>query len=285
MAIRTRTLVAAIVNGLVLVAAVATGWRVIAGIRPPSPSENPSRNLISPGRSLNVPGVDWTSRSRHAVVLVSTTCRPCLENAGFYRELASRTKADPKTDFIVLSPEPAKTVSDWLKTEQIVAQSIVQVSDPASEGFLVYPTFLLVNDRGVVTDALLGPIRGQYEVAIWSRFANTAAAPLNNTTYAPEVLSDAELSTILRGAEAQLLDIRDRPDYATGHRAGAVNIPADELPSRAPVELRRTDPIVLLCFEGAITPCRSVGNRLRNAGFPGVILLIPPTPPRADTRR
>lgn len=52
-----------------------------------------------------------------------------------------------------------------------------------------------------------------------------------------------------RGDTPNLLDVRGRDEYASGHVPGAVNVPLDELPARL-AELRTSGTIAAICQSG-----------------------------------
>jgi rhodanese-related sulfurtransferase len=61
-------------------------------------------------------------------------------------------------------------------------------------------------------------------------------------------VSLAEMRRLVRDHRVAVLDVLSPEAYTTGHIPGALNIPAQELPERAPVELPdREQPIVVYC--------------------------------------
>ena len=71
-----------------------------------------------------------------------------------------------------------------------------------------------------------------------------------------------------------LLDVSSRDVFVARHELGAVNIPLDELGTRAIPELRRPAQILLSCSGTPITVCRTAGLRLKALGFNSVTLLL-----------
>ena len=64
-----------------------------------------------------------------------------------------------------------------------------------------------------------------------------------------------------------LIDIDNREDFALGHIAGAVNIPEDELYTRALNELTVDKPIVLFSRTLEAHKIRNAETALRSTGF------------------
>lgn len=89
-------------------------------------------------------------------------------------------------------------------------------------------------------DRVVGTIEGG--AAAWTR-AGLPVATL-------EQVSVAELrDAVEHGEPMQLVDVRTPREYASGHVAGAINIPVGEIPSRA-AELRRDVAVATVCEGG-----------------------------------
>jgi len=113
------------------------------------------------------------------------------------------------------------------------------------------PLILLADDPGhareaglqllrVGLDRVVGVIEGG--ASAWMR-AGLPVAML-------EQVSVAELAEAVdRGERMQLVDVRTPREYASGHVAGAINIPVGEIPSRAG-ELRRDVAVATVCEGG-----------------------------------
>jgi rhodanese-related sulfurtransferase len=70
-----------------------------------------------------------------------------------------------------------------------------------------------------------------------------------------------------------LLDIRDRRSFARRHLDGAVNIPENELSSRAEAELSKTRQLVIDCPLETRDLCSWAARILQRAGFTRVAML------------
>jgi len=221
--------------------------------------------LLTRGDVLRA-SVRWETSPRHLVLLVSTSCPACEASAEFYKRLFTQVRDLKQARTVIVSPQPASEVRAWLDRHAIVAEQIVSVRDPAALGFTVFPSLLLVDQAGRVTDVLLRRLSDTEQSAILERLADMDAAPLDNTDYAPEI-DDRQLTELSAASSVQLLDVRERRLFAEFHRPGAMNIPADEISSRAPVELASSDPVVVACSPGGMSVCRSVGRALRRLSF------------------
>jgi thiol-disulfide isomerase/thioredoxin len=107
------------------------------------------------GKRVNLP--DGSLSSRNVVVALSTHCRFCRASAPLYRELAAAAARNPTSaSFIVLTMEPMDQMRAFLDQLGISASRVVEV--PESLQIRVTPTMLLVDQKGVVVDAMLGEL-------------------------------------------------------------------------------------------------------------------------------
>lgn len=73
-----------------------------------------------------------------------------------------------------------------------------------------------------------------------------------------------------------LLDIRERDDFKRQHRAGAINIPGDELAVRAYIELKSARPVVIDCTFTETNRCHNAANLLRRGPKIATVLVLIP---------
>lgn len=107
------------------------------------------------GKRVSLP--DGSFRSRNVVVLLSTHCRFCRESAPLYRQLSAAAAGNSASaSFIVLTFEPIDQMKAFLDRLGIGASEVAVVPD--SLGARVTPTMLLVDQRGVVVDAMVGEL-------------------------------------------------------------------------------------------------------------------------------
>ncbi len=76
-------------------------------------------------------------------------------------------------------------------------------------------------------------------------------------------IGEAEFDALLESGDAVVIDPREREFYALGHRDGTINIPVDELPLRAIVELPAARVVVIDCYRGSESMCEMAGRLLR----------------------
>lgn len=78
-------------------------------------------------------------------------------------------------------------------------------------------------------------------------------------------LSVHEVTRLLNGGEALVVDLREAKEYQAGHISGAVHVPFRQLTERAAAELDRERTVILVDKMGQ--QAASAGRQLRRAGF------------------
>lgn len=88
---------------------------------------------------------------------------------------------------------------------------------------------------------------------------------------APNEIDEAQLKSL---THYKVLDIRDRAAFAADHRPDALNIPLDELPSRAKAELSTAGTVVVDCSQETVARCRLGAQMLAEHGLKPLAILI-----------
>jgi rhodanese-related sulfurtransferase len=60
---------------------------------------------------------------------------------------------------------------------------------------------------------------------------------------------DAQRVRELMDAGAQIVEVLPEPEYAEEHLPGAINLPLKRLDARTAAQLRRSDPVVVYCWD------------------------------------
>jgi rhodanese-related sulfurtransferase len=174
----------------------------------------------------------------------------------------------------VVSDEQVPTTQAWLAGGDMRPDVVIQVQSPLSFGVFATPTLVIVDQNGRVRDIFIGKVPAKTQGLLWARVhGSEEVAPIDNA-FASHEIEDRELELMNRRTAVQVLDVRPRAAYSTEHRSGAYNIPRDELPARAPVELGTERPIVLDGRTQQPSICRSTAHQLRELlGFDDVYVL------------
>jgi len=260
-----------VIDLIIVVCVIATVWRLVHASRMVNSSVHTRVKPIAINSTFRLPTVQWAGARQHIVVLIDSACAACAQSAAFYSALSDYAAAETSVKFIVISARASGEIQQWLDEHRIYVHQLVHVSDAYSLGFVVEPTLLLVNQDGLVTDVMARKLSLSDERRVFARLAGDDQI-LNNAATSPEI-DEAELA---RAAEQiVVLDVRARKAFGRRHRPKAVNIPADELIVRAPIELRQPLSLVIDCVEATEAECRSADEALRRLGFVQVRLLVP----------
>jgi len=239
-----------------------------AKLAAPTPDVSEARQLIEPGELLGPLNGAPSDHLRSIVLVVSTSCPACNESVGFYRQLATeRTAANAVLN--VVSPEPSERIANWLKANLIASDHIIQVTRPLELGLLEAPMVILSDSLGVVTDVLSRQLSSDQEQSLLDRVRDASQTPLNNSSNV-RVIGDEELNSLRTRKHVTAIDIRSRDDFDKEHKRDFINIPHDELTTRARAEFQVHDTIVVDVSRGTTHEGISAARDLRFQGFSSV---------------
>jgi hypothetical protein len=254
-----------LLDRLLVLAVLATAWRFFERPQSGTAEDHPP---IAVGAQLDLPGVQWTAGSLTVVLFVHTDCVHCRNSLGFYRDLVSAAQEREGNRVVVASVEAPSKVRAWLREGGTSVEKVVQVRRAAALGLSLTPTILFVNNEGGVTDALLGALDPTQRAGVMGRVRGAAAPErLDNTGYVTEI-NEAMLAELQKERLLAIVDARDRERFRFSRaRVGAINIPIDELSSRAPAELEKARLTVIECPAEPAHRCRQAGRTVRSLGF------------------
>jgi rhodanese-related sulfurtransferase len=261
-------------DALLLVLAVLAVWRLLAPPERPADAGNTIPPL-QPGQVLALSGIAWDSADAHVVLLLDSTCPACNAGAPFYRRLSADVAASlGKVRLFVISRQAPDVIGPWLDREQIRPDRVLQVDGMARLGLYYSPSLVVVDRAGRVTDILVRGLDPTQEALVRSRVTGDGLPQALNNNKNFRSISSAELpAAVQRGAT--VVDIGDRDEPRARGGATAVTIPLDELPDRAPFEVRGDAPVVIDCRVGDLPRCYRAADVLRRLDFDEVALVLP----------
>lgn len=265
-----------LLDAAIIACAVTAMWRIVAPLTVPNGDQHHVRT-VQPGGSLQLPDVRWEKAARTVVIFISTTCPACLESASFYRAMSAVTKAASGLRFLVLSSESKDVVDAWLARNEIHPhESVSMREDPLIAGLFLTPTLLIVDDAGIIRDVVIGKLGPNQEQHLWARLERPSETDRLDDSFASSEIGRDELNRLIASQATTLLDVREREAYELDPgEPTAINIPVNELPVRARIELSGSAPLVIDCSAGSIAVCRAAGMVLRDLGFSRVFLFSP----------
>ncbi len=262
------------------------GWSALAPLSSPaSPAARVNLSQPAPVRE----------RMANATLLMvlGTDCPYCEQNMLFYQALLS-TRRFGGFRAVAVFDEPVSLASEYLNARELAPDEIRQTK-LADIGALGTPTLTVLDERGRVRKSWPGLLSGDAQREIVDMldvripFQSAARAADRRKRYQDAVrarrVSPEEFAIEFVGSEPPLVvDTRERAAFRRSHIKNAVNIPFDELPTRAPIELPKDRKTLLFCqYEmaceerlrehNALTYCTLAASALFRAGVSEVGLL------------
>ena len=231
--------------------------------------------VIQRGATFSQPG--WEERNARRVVLfLRTTCPICKESVPLYHRLIAGLTDQEEIDFLIASPEPIGALAPWLDRHQVTPDGTFLLANPTAAGFVVTPTLLVINRRGIVSDVLMGRVSIADEARLWNRLSNPATTREIDNSHASDEIDEAEFRALRTANRAiQILDVRERapaPRHVS-RTYPVLALPRSELQQRASVELSKTNPVVVDCTGNQVNACRAAAATLRHLNFSHVSIL------------
>lgn len=204
------------------------------------------------------------------------------EDAEFYRAMAARARETEDAHFVVVSDEPAEMVRRWLDSRAIRAGHLAVGRDGLDDsdgldslGVFATPTVVATNEHGVVTDVMIGVLAPPEEERFLMMLSGRDDGGVMNNLPDPRLVDDETFTRATSEEKVRLLDVRDRAEYRLQHDPRATNIPADELDTRARVEIAGSERLFVDCRVGVPSDCRNAARSIAFQGFRDVVVIVP----------
>ena len=274
---------------LLISAAVITAVTLTSMVlAPPEPETDasllspltPVRIPARPGLALQLRGVDWAAADRFSMVIqTDRNCSACAVGEDYYAKLGAELNVAGEIQVIGISNQSIGVTDQWFRSMGVVADHVLQERDPFQQGFSIYPTVLIVDTTGIVTNAWFGKLSFEEEqellAGIRGKSIDDSRSASPDAHFANEV-SEENMPSLLRGIDSIVLDPRTRSDYRNGHRPGAINIPADEWESRLLNELDASKTFIVDCTDLHLFACRVSGFQLKDRFRIAMVHLLVP---------
>lgn len=117
---------------------------------------------IKVGTSMALPGVNWSEKNHHLILVLQKDCRFCEQSAPFYQRLIQQTAGRNDLQMIAVLPQDVDDSKKYLNDLGVSISNVKQVS-PSSLGVRGTPTLILVNDTGVITHTWFGKLPPEKE--------------------------------------------------------------------------------------------------------------------------
>lgn len=228
---------------------------------------------LTAANEVRVEGVDLSKSIQNVIVFVDRSCKYCDLDAPFYQRLAKASQTQG-VKVIFAFPHDLRDGKRYLAEKQIEPDEVVRLRFNQI-GIQGTPTLMLLNREGGIigkwTGELSAPVEnyivsilGQDQESIISK--NSPYLALGNQV-APPACGVDSLRTGLLSNTVTLVDVDSREEFGAWHIVGALNIPDDELYSRARNELKVSQRIVLFTRDVDSRKLITANAVLRSIGF------------------
>jgi rhodanese-related sulfurtransferase/thioredoxin-related protein len=231
---------------------------------------------LTANNEVRLEGVDLSKSIQNIIVFVDRNCKYCDLDAPFYQRLAKASQTQA-VNLIIAFPHDLHDGKRYLAEKQIEPDEVVRLHFKQI-GIQGTPTLMLLNREGGIiakwTGELSAPVEnyivsilGQDQESIESK--NSPYLALGNRV-APPPCGVESLRTGLLSNTVTLVDVDSREEFRARHIVGAVNIPDDELYSRARNELIVSQRIVLFTRDADLHKLINANAVLRSIGFTAI---------------
>jgi rhodanese-related sulfurtransferase/predicted DCC family thiol-disulfide oxidoreductase YuxK len=232
-----------------------------------------SEALLTADNVVHLEGVDLSKSEQNIVVFLDKSCKFCNLDVPFYQRLAKESQTHD-VNLIVAFPHDLREGQQYLAENQIGPDKVVRLHFNQL-GVQGTPTIMILNRRGGIIAKWSGELSApleDYIVSILGRdqeaiFSDGSPYLALGNRLDPPACDVASLRTRLLSNTVTIVDVDSREAFGAQHFVGAVNIPDDELYSRALNELVVSKGVVLFSRDADVQKLRNANAVLRSIGF------------------
>lgn len=246
-------------NAVALICAVIVVWQFVD--RRMATRGAAAQNGVRVGSRIMLPAISWQDSPKNVVLALSSYCGYCRASAPFYRSLASASqKGHFRTIAVLREPPGVGGVASALGVDGLPSNNLYHV-DLETIGVKATPTLMIVDGTGTVTASWSGRLAVSQEKEVYERLEmkqmpSSIATPISEADALSPVLSGAELIAEMNSQNTVLLDTRERDIAEQTRIRGSLNMPLDEILSRAPHEISHDSTVIVYC--NAMKTCNAV---------------------------
>lgn len=123
---------------------------------------------VSAGTKLSMPDMDWGKSRQTLLLVVSQGCHFCSESVPFYQRLAREAEGRDDIRLVAVLPQPPGEGQKYLDDLGVPIKDVKQVA-LGSIQVRGTPTLIMVNSKGIVTDAWVGKLPSDKEAEVISK--------------------------------------------------------------------------------------------------------------------
>lgn len=124
-------------------------------------------NQRSVGRTISLPGIDFSRSSKTLLLFLQQDCNVCIESVPFYRQLLDTFDDPREVKLILITPYEPELASQFFKNEGLTFDTVLQ-GKRGLLGVQLSPTLILADSTGTVHGSWIGQLSRQQETEVWT---------------------------------------------------------------------------------------------------------------------
>jgi hypothetical protein len=234
--------------------------------------------LLTIGSPLLLHDIGWSAAEKTIVLAINESCPACNASLPLYQKIGQVIRHSG-VRFIIVSSEARHAVQRWLSASLIEPDDIRHVDALGPSGLFLTPSLAIVDRKGVVVAIWFGKPseeKVEGEIIPWIRYnIMSGERPKSDGDRLPQVTLSV-LSMLAEMRPVVLVDMQDRGRFVAGTTKGisTVNIPRNEFPTRAPIELPKSAAVAVDCDAAGNAQCLWAGVNLLDLGFKEILLVV-----------
>lgn len=123
------------------------------------------------GRTISVPGVDFSRSNKTLLLFLRQDCGVCIESLPFYKQLAHSFQDPINVRLVLITPYRPELADSFFQKEGLRFETVVQAKR-GELGVKLSPTLILADASGIVHGSWVGQLSPQQETEIWNLLRN-----------------------------------------------------------------------------------------------------------------
>ena len=123
------------------------------------------------GRTISVPGVDFSRSNKTLLLFLREDCGVCIESLPFYKQLAQSFQDPVNVRLVLITPNQPELADTFFQKEGLRFATVIQ-ENRGELGVKFSPTLILADAGGVVHGSWIGQLSPQQETEILNMLRN-----------------------------------------------------------------------------------------------------------------
>lgn len=123
------------------------------------------------GRTISVPGVDFSRSNKTLLLFLRQDCGVCIASLPFYKQLAQSFQDPVNVRLVLITPSQPELADTFFQQEGLQFPIVIQ-EKRGELGVKFSPTLILADASGIVHGSWIGQLSPQQETEIWNMLRN-----------------------------------------------------------------------------------------------------------------